>query len=222
MKLKCFGVVLLFVFGTLIPPIILSSNVLATNRDIGKNYSSIDIVNGSMLVLNSRVPSQNSYDFYLKSLEQVDYAVEVMGAGSVEVLLVIGNDPTYISNYLVDYSTKNAVRTFSKTFKNEAKYNSKNYSIMIMNSNDANVTYKITITVYEDVVGNTVLIIGGLFLIFGIPIIVLFIRKYMRHTENKQKQEAKICEWPCSVCGKPLSYIEPNKQWYCENCRKYF
>ena len=210
-------------------------SVNAENFDISDKFSSTDTV-----LAEGFFDIYNSYDFHLEIGEKVEYKVEVVGLGYVQVFLATENDPNILSEYIIDYSTEEEVKSFSKTFRNSAKYDTKDFSIIVFNPTEDNVTYKISIKIFEDVAENTIIIVGGLFLIIGIPLISLFVVRYLKHQKAVQAQtqaqsqaqtqaqlqaQAQIQQpgsYPCNFCGQPMSYIAPNRQWYCDYCRRYY
>ena len=63
------------------------NTIQAENIDLNKKYTSTDTVT-----------LFNSYDFKLKTSEKVEYKIDVVGDGYVNIFLATENDPDFSSN----------------------------------------------------------------------------------------------------------------------------
>ena len=190
------------------------NTIQAENIDIDRKYSSTDIIT---LI--------NTYDFKLKTSEKVEYKIDVVGDGYVNVFLTTENDPNLFSNYIIEYSTEEDVKSYHKTFSNGAKYDTEEFSILILNTENYDVTYEISIKISDDSWGDAIsLVLAGL-LVFCVVVLPIIFVKYMRHKKktniNTNINKQQIFQYPCNICGNVLQYIEPNKQYFCNTCQRY-
>jgi hypothetical protein len=198
------------------------TNAGAKNFDVGDKFIATDIVIGS----TSYIGTYNSYDFRMEEDEEIDFSVEVVGAGKVQVLMALEHGPNLNSNIAIAYSTDEEVDSYSKTMPHFSFFNTNEFSLVVVNHGIENITYNIKIEISSTAVENMLFCVGGILAIIVPAILIVFfllrkIRKQERHRAQKEAAPLPPPQSRCLYCNSPTDYIPQHGQFYCHSCRTY-
>jgi len=187
---------------------------------------------------------QNMYYIDARDGENIEWSVEVIGQGTIQIFLVKGhcNNFSWLdSEYFVLHSETEDVKEYSDKISAGSIYGN-NFTILVLTNEPSDVDYNIRISVYEPSMGEKIFdTIFGMIVIFffiggGSVIFAIFKKK---RKKKKLEQEAMYKAWgqsdsnniepnhaesipdKCPFCKKSLFYNNLTLKSECSYCGKY-